>query len=104
MQPGKKLLEEVTCFHCGDVCENGPVKYDDHNFCCEGCKLVYDLLKENDMCNYYAITRAPGQSKSKPAEPALYAVLDDPETKARLIQFENKSFVRVIFHIPGMHC
>jgi Cu+-exporting ATPase len=106
MQAEKKIAgpETCLCFHCGDQCATGPVKYDDHNFCCDGCKLVYELLKENNMCNYYEITRSPGVSRLKPAEPALYSVLDDPETNARLIQFENDELVRVIFYIPGMHC
>ncbi|MBL0097705.1 MAG: heavy metal translocating P-type ATPase metal-binding domain-containing protein [Bacteroidetes bacterium] len=36
------------------------VKFDDKNFCCTGCKLVYEVLAENNLCNYYQLDTKPG--------------------------------------------
>ena len=43
----------VECYHCGDSCKSETINFDEKSFCCEGCKLVYDLLKENSLCTYY---------------------------------------------------
>jgi P-type Cu+ transporter len=98
-----QVKEKTTCFHCGDECRNAPVVTDEHNFCCDGCRLVYELLKENNLCTYYDITRNPGHAAV--AEKAgIYASLDDPSIRQKLVRFENNGISRVTFHVPSMHC
>jgi P-type Cu+ transporter len=96
--------EKTVCYHCGDDCSGAAVKEDDHLFCCEGCRLVFDLLKENNLCTYYDITKSPGRSATDPQKRSLYASLDDPAVRGKIICFENDSISRVTFHIPAMHC
>ena len=97
-------VKKHTCFHCGDPCTENLIVFDQHEFCCDGCKLVYELLKENDLCNYYDITKFPGRSAEGEQHRAVYASLDEPGVREKLIRFEDGERSRVIFHVPVMHC
>lgn len=99
----KELVDIATCYHCGDSCTQQLVSADDHSFCCDGCKLVYELLKENDLCNYYDITKAPGHANEL-VERGTYAALDELGVREKLVRFEDETISRVTFHVPGMHC
>ena len=56
----KKTNKEIICFHCGDLCREDHVIFEEKDFCCNGCKTVYEILKENDLCNYYDLENNPG--------------------------------------------
>lgn len=99
----KPPVDVATCYHCGDACTEQLVTADNHSFCCDGCKLVYELLKENDLCNYYDITKAPGHANEL-VERGTYAALDEPGVREKLVRFEDEQISRVTFHVPGMHC
>ncbi|MCX6310565.1 MAG: heavy metal translocating P-type ATPase metal-binding domain-containing protein [Bacteroidetes bacterium] len=96
--------EKTTCYHCGDFCIENNVSYDQHSFCCDGCKLVYELLKENDLCNYYDISKAPGHSAEQEHRRAIYDSLDESGVREKIILFEDTNISRVKFHVPIMHC
>src|SRR5215203_4916438 len=91
-------IKFATCFHCGDSCVENKIVFDQHPFCCDGCKLVYTLLKENDLCNYYDITKFPGQAAQNEQQRAAYSSLDDTGVREKLIRFEDENISRVIFH------
>ncbi len=95
----------TVCYHCGDPCTAKTIRVDDHVFCCEGCKLVYEMLAENDMCSYYAISDSPGtRLDDEKNQSTQYPVLDVKEVRDKFIQFEDAQLARVTFHIPTMHC
>lgn len=100
--PGTSI---TLCYHCGDPCTAKIIRADEHVFCCEGCKLVYEMLAENGMCSYYDISDAPGtRTAGDKSEVAQYPVLDAKEVRDKFIQFEDAQRARVTFHIPSMHC
>ncbi|GDX52045.1 hypothetical protein LBMAG27_10920 [Bacteroidota bacterium] len=49
-----------NCFHCGDECYGEPIRFNEKDFCCEGCKLVFELLDENNLCSYYSLNEQSG--------------------------------------------
>ncbi|MBK7964202.1 MAG: heavy metal translocating P-type ATPase metal-binding domain-containing protein [Bacteroidetes bacterium] len=57
------IFTETQCYHCGENCNEEVVHLSEKSFCCTGCKLVYELLLENDLCNYYNLQTAPGKHK-----------------------------------------
>lgn len=95
---------EVQCYHCGADCEDTVVVHEDKPFCCEGCKLVYELLQENELCGYYDFTKNPGVSPNKSYYTGKYAYLDLPEVRSRLIEFTDGRQVHVNWYLPQMHC
>lgn len=80
------------------------VRYDDHEFCCNGCKAVYDLLKTSDLCTYYEMGEAPGKSPVKEADAEKFAYLDHESVYRRIVRFDEGSEVHVVFYLPAVHC
>ncbi|TDE18369.1 heavy metal translocating P-type ATPase [Dyadobacter psychrotolerans] len=93
-----------TCFHCGDECLDEIIMQDDHEFCCDGCSVVYDLLKENDLCRYYSIDGAQGISPDKTYFKGKYDYLDLPEISEKMLEFTDGRLARVNWLIPKIHC
>ncbi len=93
-----------TCYHCGDSCKDQPIVAHDKTFCCDGCKTVYELLEENNLCTYYSLDQNPGISGKQPVVESRFAYLDDAGVEAQLISFRNDSICKLTFYIPQMHC
>lgn len=41
--------------HCGDMYNDNAIYDGNVFFCCQGCKTVYQLLQNNNLCGYYAV-------------------------------------------------
>ncbi|MBS1773174.1 MAG: heavy metal translocating P-type ATPase metal-binding domain-containing protein [Bacteroidetes bacterium] len=105
----EKPLEQIQkpntpCFHCGVECVTTAISKDDKTFCCEGCKLVYEILNENGLCDYYALQSHPGLSQIKGIRADKYAYLDDKAIANKLYTFTNGKHSIVKLYIPGIHC
>lgn len=95
----------TTCYHCHEDCDEQIVKFDDKAFCCEGCKLVYELLDNNDLCQYYDLDDAAGLSlKNVKHLEGKFDFLNDAELQKSFIQFQNDAEIHVLFYLPTMHC
>lgn len=102
-----ELVETTTklkCYHCGEECENEHIRIDDKFFCCEGCKLVYQLLAENNLCDYYSLNEQPGKTQNKNLFKKKYEFLDDEDLKKQLLEFTDDKISTISFFIPDMHC
>lgn len=110
MKPGenitleKEIHEKHTCYHCGEECRDDVIQFDEHEFCCDGCSVVYDLLKENDLCRYYTIDGAQGISPDESYFPGKYDYLDLPEVADKLLEFTDGKLARINWLVPKMHC
>ena len=98
-----KSNTKQQCFHCGEVC-NDVLNHDNHLFCCVGCKSVYQLLADNNMCSYYDMSANPGVSLKHPVLAAKFAYLDDEYVVNKLLHFNSTTLAKVTFFIPAMHC
>lgn len=100
------LKEEVNCYHCGDICNNHDIYTADKFFCCTGCKTVYEILNENDLCKYYRLDEKPGVSQKnvEHAVSSRYAYLDDKQITRQLINFTDGKLSLCTFTIPQIHC
>ena len=54
-----------NCYHCGAPCGNSPKIFDEKQFCCNGCKTVYEILSNNELGCYYDLQSAPGTIPSE---------------------------------------
>lgn len=100
------LRERTLCYHCGELCTSEDIKIGEKKFCCTGCKTVYEILHENNLCKYYDLEEAPGISQKKLASAAgtRYSYLDDPKVISQLISFNDGKITVVNFAIPAIHC
>ena len=95
---------ELLCYHCGTACATDTVCIGDKFFCCDGCKLVYEILNQNGLCDYYNFQTHPGLTQIKPVRNDKYAYLDNPEIADKLYKFTDGIRSVVTFYIPGVHC
>ncbi len=96
------VQEQLQCYHCGGTCEERLV-YQDKNFCCQGCKTVFEILLANDLCDYYSFDQNPGLSL-KTTDDESYAFLDEKNIRRKVVSFDIENFTRVEFYIPAIHC
>ena len=65
--------------------------------------MVYEILSDNDLCQFYEIEEKPGISlKGKKQE--QYAYLDDSDVVEKLVYFQNDKMTRAGFYLPQIHC
>lgn len=100
---GKRQPGAHTCYHCGEACPTDTILLEEKHFCCEGCKTVYQILNENDMCRYYDLDEQAGISL-KGKEKEEYAYLDDADVRERLHDFTDGTQTKVTFFLPQIHC
>lgn len=97
------ISEKTKCYHCGDPCSIQEIDYSGHKFCCNGCKSVYQILEENDLCNYYnADTHVGVNPGSKNRQ--RFDFLDNDDIAGKLFEFQNDKIVKISFRVPQMHC
>ncbi|MEX1269918.1 MAG: heavy metal translocating P-type ATPase metal-binding domain-containing protein [Balneolaceae bacterium] len=105
MQTAEILIhKETTCYHCGEACLEEIVKLDEKTFCCTGCKLVYEILSENELNTYYCLEDQPGISLKKNRYRGGFDFLNDPAVVELLADFMQGETVHVSLSIPNIHC
>ncbi len=92
-----------NCYHCGEDCGNANILLHDKPFCCQGCKMVYEILNENDLCQYYDIDEQAGVSL-KGKKQAQFAWLDDELIQSQLVDYQEDTTTKITFYLPSIHC
>lgn len=96
-------MSSTNCFHCGDICtESNTIAYDEKTFCCNGCKTVYEIFSENDLCGYYDLQSSPG-AVPKEIE-GKYDFLTQQPIIDKLVEFTDGHTQVVSLYIPHIHC
>ena len=97
-------LKRVTCYHCGDPCAAEHRVHDGKDFCCHGCEVVYELLNEAGLCDYYSLEQGPGVKQATSLDEQRAELFELDEVRARLVEFSEEGITRVRLSIPQMHC
>ena len=88
----------TQCYHCGDSCNDTIIKVEEKNFCCNGCKTVYEIFSENDLTCYYDFQENPG---AIPTEiQGKYDFLDNKTILDKLLDFNDDATQIVTLYIP----
>ncbi len=94
---------KIVCYHCGDDCLSDSIISENKNFCCNGCKTVFEILSNSNLSEYYSLENKPGISmKSKSAQRFDY--LDDDEVFENLLEYKDESIAKIQFSLPQIHC
>ncbi|AFH48432.1 Cation transport ATPase [Ignavibacterium album JCM 16511] len=94
---------KLSCYHCGQDCPDDSIQIEDKNFCCNGCKTVYEILNQNQLCSYYNFENNPGISPASVSD-KRYDYLDEPDVIEKLTDFRDDKYASLTFYIPQMHC
>lgn len=98
-----RTTEKLVCYHCGQSCDKEIFRKDEKTFCCYGCKVVFELIEQNDLCAYYQIESHPGLN-AKSVTHSQYEFLKDPDISKKLLEFHVADFSRIRFSVPAIHC
>lgn len=101
-----KLAEKAQiakCTHCGDECPAEHPVVNELDFCCNGCEVIYTLLTENGMGDYYNFEENPGISKRSKSK-KNYDFLDAEDVVDKLLVFREGQIAKIILHLPQIHC
>lgn len=93
----------LSCFHCGNDILDVRIIEEDKDFCCEGCRNVYQILNESGLTGYYSLESKPGNTRLNKQQ-AVLDFLDQPEVVEKLLDFKDDKRSRILFRIPSIHC
>ena len=95
---------ELHCYHCGEKCTDNKEKIGDKIFCCDGCRLVFEILNENNLCSYYSFNQSAGISPEHIQFQGSFDFLNQDELRRKLIHFSDGDQAHVTFFVPSIHC
>lgn len=93
----------LQCYHCGDDICNTDIIAEEKHFCCIGCKTVFEILQQNNLCRYYSLESSPGISPNS-GTITRFDYLDDETIRQRLYTFHNEQYASIQFSLPSIHC
>ena len=97
-------MHNNICYHCGANNGKKSIRFNEKHFCCNGCKIAYEILNQTDLCQYYDIKETPGNTPAEAGYKTKYNYLDDTDIFDQLIHFKNENAAKITFIIPSMHC
>lgn len=101
MEKPNEIATNELCYHCGELLYSVIHSLDNHDFCCAGCKGVYKILSENNLCNYYSYNDTPGKRIQNNSH---YEYLEEPSIITQLLDYRHEKASIVTFYIPAIHC
>lgn len=99
----QKKITKTQCSHCGDLCANRNWEIGKEIFCCGGCKIVFEILHEHKLEQFYKLNENAGTSR-KDLESDNYEYLDDPSIIEKFITHKQGSELIVWLSLPSIHC
>ncbi len=96
-------MDAQNCFHCGlDIIKEEQIIFDEKQFCCNGCKTVYEIFSLNDLTCYYDFEKSPGITPLDIS--GKYDFLDNESIVSKLLEFQGDATTIVSLNIPHIHC
>ncbi|PSL49369.1 cation transport ATPase-like protein [Chitinophaga niastensis] len=104
MAAAPHINTQTTCYHCGEDCPDKDNTLQEKIFCCQGCKMVYEILNQYGLCEYYDLNSKPGINQRIAVRQDKFAFLEEEKIQQQLIQFRDDTQTHVCFYIPHIHC
>lgn len=96
--------DTLICSHCGSECPDDSISLNDKYFCCNGCKMVYEILHDNNMDDFYGIDEGKGPVKPQNFDKKEFSFLDNPEIQNKLKTYSINERAKATFVLPQIHC
>ena len=100
----QSTIDTTVCYHCGEACNNKKIAIEEKYFCCNGCKMVFEILNQNELCTYYDLNANPGLAQKVTIREDKFDFLDEPSIAQKLISFTDGKQTQLTFYLPQMHC
>lgn len=66
--------------------------------------MVFQILSENELCNYYELESHPGISLKTKDQANRFEYLESPQIIQRLLDFQDETQSHITFYLPQIHC
>jgi Cu+-exporting ATPase len=66
--------------------------------------MVYGILNQNGLCDYYEISKNPGTSQRIKVRENKFAFLEDAGIQQSLTVFKDERQTHITLYLPQMHC
>ena len=95
-----------ACAHCGLACRPSLVREGDaEQFCCDGCRQVYTLVREWGFDQYYRLVeRQQGALEPARVTGRSFEDFDDPRLQAEATEPVGAERRRTRLYLEGVHC
>ncbi|MGC4067991.1 MAG: heavy metal translocating P-type ATPase [Polyangiaceae bacterium] len=99
-------VEGHLCSHCGLPVARGDVVFGSPlQFCCYGCRTVYEVLQSSGLSEYYALReRATAEKRRASATCRSYEAFDDERFRAMHCRPIDDGLLQVELYLEGVHC
>ena len=94
---------KIQCAHCGEDCLSDKIIFDQKNFCCTGCKSVYQILNEQGLENFYNIEQTPGLTRKNIVQ-KNFDFIENEKVKEQIYEFSDGKISRIRIYLPAIHC
>ena len=98
----KTIKVQSHCYHCGDDLPASPYTLDNKQFCCLGCKGVYQVLSSHNLCSYYEYNDIPGQTQQ--TQNHHFEYLEEPNIVNELVDYTDERITVITLYVPAIHC
>lgn len=97
---------DIQCDHCKLPVPAGLIEPDaEHQFCCTGCKSVWNILHSSGLENYYAVRDAINPDAQRVSSTqSSYEELDDPAFQSTCVENLPGGYAQTELLLEGMHC
>lgn len=97
---------QTLCAHCALPVPPGSIEPDaQHQFCCSGCRTVYDILHAQGLDQYYrvrdAVDAPPERARTTGSR---YEELDDPAFQSAAVSTDDAGSCETELLLEGVHC
>lgn len=105
--PQSPVRQVVHCAHCGLEVPPGLVEPDrGHQFCCAGCRAVFEAVHACGLDSYYKLRQAAAEAEKKPASVSAgsFQAFDAPTFDERFIHHNPDGTATTDFVLEGVTC
>lgn len=98
--------DDIQCDHCKLPVPAGLIEPDsDYQFCCNGCKSVWNILHSSGLDNYYTVRDAINPIAQRvTSTQGSYEELDDPAFQESCVEYLPGGYAQTELLLEGMHC
>lgn len=98
-------MPEVTCIHCGLPVPAGLIDENaEHQFCCNGCKMVYETIHGCGLQRFYDLKDEDDETIPGRATGGGYELFDDPAFQQQHVRGMGDGLKTTDLYLEGVHC